>query len=81
MYKPNAPLVFDATMGTNPKAVWAEGDRWFCRCGTGKIEVEMQQPGIYRTLPGTFESAPPGKPEAFSRYLSWESHRKKPAKK
>jgi hypothetical protein len=54
----DAPLVFDVLMGTNPKAVWAEGGKFYCRCGTGKVQVEMQQPGVYRTIPGTFESAP-----------------------
>ena len=69
-----APLVFDAMMGTNPKAVWAEGGRWFCRCGTGKIEVEPVAgvAGAYRTLPGTFESAPKPKrtPEWKRRALA-----------
>ena len=29
------------------------------------------------TLRGTFEIAPPGKPDAFALYLSWTAHKTK----
>lgn len=52
------PIVFDAMMGTDRKTVWVERSKFYCRCGAGRIECEMQQPGIFKTIPGTFESAP-----------------------
>ena len=66
------PLVFDVVNGTVCKAVWVERGRFYCRAGTGQVECEMQQPGIFKTLPGTFESAPKPKvmPEWKRRALA-----------
>lgn len=52
------PLVFDGVNGQQLKAVWVERGRFYCRAGTGQVQVEVVQPGVYRTIPGTFESAP-----------------------
>lgn len=37
-----------------------------------RLTYKLRGDGV---LEGTFEVAPPGKPEEFARFLSWESHR------
>jgi len=57
----NNPLVIDGANGTDRKAVWVERSRFFCRAGTGRIECQVVQPGIFKTVPGTYEDKPAAK--------------------
>jgi hypothetical protein len=47
------PLVSDIHGQWKAKTVWAKHGKFYSRCGTGTIQVEPVQPGMYRALPGT----------------------------
>jgi hypothetical protein len=58
MQRYDKPTVYDNTVGTHNKAVWADNGKLFSRSSTGIVEVQPNGRGGFDAVPDTWQRQP-----------------------